>query len=239
MSTLTTFRALVNTKLKDDKHVLGTYSTDNTIYDTYIEDGVRRYSKKRPYVDIYEHTVVSGETTYFSLPTTWEEGFSSINELEFPVTTDNKTKFPPEIVDPKNYKVSRVPSGTSSVLKLIFLDTPYPVVGDIFWLRYTHRHTVDATQSTVPLADENALMNLILSICCEAIANYWLTTQSSSIGADVINYQSKADEYSKRASKYFIMFESEIKDLETGLVGEWDPKLYYESTPLTHDQDYQ
>jgi len=239
MSTLSTFRSAVDKKLKDDKHVLGTYSLDNTIYDLYIEDGVRQYSKKRPRKDIYEHTVVTGETTYFSLPTDWEEGFSSIIELEYPVTTDNKTKFPPEIVDQKSYKVDRVPSGATSVLRLIFIDYPYPSVGEIFWARYTKRHTVDATASSIPIADEAAVINLIMSICCNTIANYWLTTQSSSIGADVINYQSKADEYSKRASQYFSMYNGEIKDLETGIIGEWDPSLYTGENPLTHDQDYQ
>jgi hypothetical protein len=229
MSNLTTFGNLVNKKLKDDKYVLGNYLEKNDIYDDYIQEAIKEYSRRNPDRAIYTHVVVTGETNVFDLPSDWEEDFSSIINIEYPVEY-----YPPQYIDEKYYEVVRIDTG----LVLRFIDNPYPGIGQTFWVRYTKRHSVTTSASTIPTAHEEAVANLSISKVCQAIANFYATTTDSSMSADVIDYQSKAAEYNSRSKAHRELYEELMPLEKTGEVGEWDLSFYEGRTALTHDRDH-
>lgn len=236
MADITNFRDYVHDRLQDDANKLGTWVDDtSTIYDTYIQEAVKQYSKRRPRKMIYAHTVTSNEGSIFELPSDWETDFSWIINIEYPInTTEPKTKFPPQILNPKAYEVQQIPAE----YRIRFLETPYPTAGDEFWVRYVIRHTVSASLSSIPASDEEAVSNLAVHYAAAALARRYATTTDSSITADVVTPIAKSTEYRDLARDAKADYDEAVKDETTGIIGEWDYEdMYYGTDALTHDRD--
>lgn len=228
-TTITTFRELCYEKIKDTSSVLGTWvNNTSTIYDDDIAEAVKIYSKRRPNIECSSETGTAN--TYHAMPTNWEEDFSHIINIEYPVLED-----PPEYIQENYWRIEHLSDG---ILYIRFISSTYPGNGDTFYVRFTKRHSVSASASTIPVAHEEAVTDLACYRLCMKLAQYYTQSADSSIGADAINYTSKADEYRQQSEKFKKAFNDIVKPLKTGSFVDWDMNLYWEVEPLTHSRDY-
>lgn len=186
-STLATFGILFDDRVRDAASRITADARARA-----IDAAVSRYTQVRPAVAVKDYPG-DGATFDFALPLDWEEGFSTIPEgrLEYPAGERE-----PRYLERDAWTFYRAPAGT--VLRLT-RDTP--ANGKTLRATYTTRHTVDATGSTIPPLDEGAVADLAASIGLRGLAAFYANTQDPTIAADVVNYRSKAEEYSRLADK--------------------------------------
>lgn len=190
---------------------------DPADYETMIKAAVKEYSKSRPDKKVVKLT--GDGNAFFSLPSNWEEGFSYIRDIEYTIDA-----LPPRFIESKFYRVDEIDTG----LICRFYESGYPGVGEFFYFRYVIPHVVDASSSTIPEADKDAMSNLAASLCCQALAEAYGHTADATIDADAINYRSRGDEFASRAKELFKLYNRHVKPDITGLIGEWDIESYWE-----------
>jgi len=212
-------------KLKVQAPTIGPVSdklTDPDDYESLIGEAVKEYSRRKPQKKVAKLT--GDGNSFFSLPSDWEVEFSRIREIEYPLDSNNLSCVPPYMIDPKYYEVADIDTGWICR----FRDTDYPGLNEQFYFRYTIRHSVDDSSSTIPVVDKEGLCNLAASLCCMALASAYGHTAESSIDADVVAYRTRGDEFSSRAKELFNKFDKEIRPEVTGMRGEWDIKTSLE-----------
>jgi hypothetical protein len=130
--------------------------------DAFIQEAFGIHSKHRPQVKVAE---VNGTGAYlYDLPTDWEEGFSEIESVEYPVSAFDLNAQVPNILDQTRYMIYQ---GTSKKQLRFLYDTPGAT--ETFLLTYTLRHAVDESAGTIPDADFDAVCNLAGALCCYAL----------------------------------------------------------------------
>jgi hypothetical protein len=188
---------LVKAKVKDTAGKL----TDPDDYNQSITEALRRYSKHRPRVTAED---ITGNGTHeYNLPTGWEEGFSVVKEIEYPVGDTPRT-----LIDDDDWEIYDTPTG-----KYLRLLSAAPETTETFRVRFTLLHT----ETTVPDADIDAVACLAGALCCEMLANAYAQTGDPTIGADSVNYRTKAQEFAARAKRLRELYLSHlgIKEIDT------------------------
>lgn len=194
-------------------------------YDTAIASAISgRYSKDRPLVKAKEYTG-DGAAYLFALPTAtppavaWIDQFSTIVSVEYPI--DQR---PPVFLDAREVSVDFV---TETTKKLILHDTT-PENTVKLRLRYTTQRVAEAD---VLATDQDAVAKLAASVCCRMLAGIYAQTSDPTIAADVVNYRTKAQEYTALADKLEKAYRSQMgQDKEdtppssSGWVN-WDTRL--------------
>lgn len=170
---------LVKSKVKDD----GERLTDLDDYLPSIAAALERYSKHRPDEDAADLAGSGGHD--LALPEAWIEGFSRVVQVEYPVD-----QVPEEILPAGHWKLYRSPAGLK-------LRLPYETPSAAESVRVTF--TVTREEATVVDGDLDAVACLAAAICLRTLAAAYAQTSDSSIQADVVNYQSKADQYRRLA----------------------------------------
>ncbi len=173
---------LVKGKVKDDSGRL----TDPDDYQNAIAEALKRYSKCRPQV-LVEDIMGLGVNDY-DLPDAWAPEFSVIEQVEYPAGL-----VPEQLVDPRDYKLYRTPSGLQ--LRLL---AAAPAVGSAIRLTFTALQT----EATLPSADLEAVANLAASVALRQLAAAFGQTGDPLIQADAVNYRSKGDEFARRAKEH-------------------------------------
>ena len=144
-----------------------------------------RYSKDRPLQ--LASDVNGAASNLLALPTssggTFEEGFSIVKTIEFPIGDA-----PPTLIDDANWRMYRTPTALK-----IMLDILAPSASDTLRITWTARHKDDAT--TVPDPDFYAVCDLAAALCYEALAGIYAQTGDASLSADSVNYRTKSQEY--------------------------------------------
>lgn len=185
-----------------------------------IVRAVREYSLRRPYFGIYAQT--AGSLDYYSLPSDFEDGFSSILEIEYPITST-----PKEVIESDDYDIDIMSDG-----KKLRFSSNSPTSGEIFWIKYTKRHTFDSSDlSTVPLADELGVAYLACSIICNAIASYYSGRAEANLTSiEIPNMPSRSDDWQGRADTWYEKYDKIITESTTGLEGyvQFARDMYFE-----------
>jgi hypothetical protein len=173
---------------------------------------LQRYSKDRPRELATD--IAGNGTSLLALPSsggdTFEVGFSSVRQIEFPIGS-----VPPDILLDEDWRLYRDPA----TLKIMILSTT-PSASDSLRVTWTARHNKDG--STVPDADFEAVCDYSVALCYAALAELYTQTGDPSMQADVVNYRSKNQEYlslAKAAEKrYFnhLGIEPSADGAETG-----------------------
>jgi hypothetical protein len=167
-----------------------TSSLDRFVQQTILQ----RYSKDRP---LYLVSDVAGTGTAFtSLPVApgeqfgvFDPLFSEIKKIEYPIG-----QVPDEDVRSEDWSIYRSPTETQ-----LMLSAYVPRVGESARITWTAQHKNDG--STVPATDFYAVCDYAASLCLEAMAARASQFGDSTLGADTVNYRSKAQEYSSLAAK--------------------------------------
>jgi hypothetical protein len=199
---------------------------DPADYETFILEAVKEFSKLRPYKRVAKLT--GDGNAFFSLPSDWDNDFSWIRELEYPIDQQ-----PPSFIEDKKYKVDQLDTGW--VCR--FYGEYYPNINQDFYLRYVIPHSITNNSSTISDRYKDAVANLAASISCQAIAEKYGHTAESSLDADVINYRTKGDEFASRSKELKKMFDRMVEPDVNSVVGEVDAQHYWETNrnPLNRD----
>jgi hypothetical protein len=160
--------------------------------DRFVQQAIlQRYSKDRP---LYIVSDVAGTGTAFTaLPTstkgTFDPHFSEIKKIEYPIG-----QIPDEDVRSEDWEIYRTPKGAQ-----LMLSAYVPQVGEAARITWTAQHSPDG--STVPQVDFFAVCDYAASLCLEAMAARSSQFGDNTLGADSVNYRTKAQEYTSLAAK--------------------------------------
>ncbi len=179
---LADYEQLVTDLVRDDAAKIA-----NAEKDRAIEAAVRRYSEDRPQ-EKAEDLTPSGANT-LPLPAAWENDFSALRALEYPVGN-----VPPTYLDQGRYRFYRTPAAV-----VIQSDDAVSVSAGSVRATFTIRHAVDAASDTVPLSHRQAVASWAAAILCEQLAAFYSGGTDSTIQADSVQNESKARDYASRA----------------------------------------
>jgi len=172
----------VRTKTKDTGQKLD----DPGDYAAAVTEALKRYSKHRPRI-ICEDLTGNGSHD-LALPAGWTEGISAIVSVEYPVGT-----FPETLLESNDWAEYLTPEG-----KKLRLADYAPSAVETVRVLYQTLHS----EVTLPATDVEAVANLGASICLRLLAALYGQTSDPTIGADVVNYRSKADEFRRLADAF-------------------------------------
>ena len=181
---LADYEQLVADLVRDDAAKLQLAEKDRA-----ITAAVQRYSTDRGKEAAEDLTPTDANTV--PLPVAWVEDFSTLVSLEYPI--GNK---PPTYLDAGRYRFYRTPAGVT-----IQTDDAVAVSAGSVRATFTIKHTVDAATDTIPLEHRQAVASWAAAICCHQLAAFYASGQDSTIQADSVQQQSKAQEYTKRAAE--------------------------------------
>lgn len=178
-----------------------------------IVRAVREYSVRRPYWGITAQT--AGSDNWYSLPSDYEDGFSFMHEIEYPVGNT-----PPDTIDDDNWFIDTMIVSSTAVKRLRFVSNS-PTNGEIFWMKYTKRHTFDSSDnSTVPDCDELGIAYLCCSLFCAALADHYAGRSDGNLTeVEIPGMTTRKDEYQSMAQTWWTKYDKSLPQLEDGAEG--------------------
>jgi hypothetical protein len=189
-----------------------------TDQDDAITQAVKRYSKDRPREMVTDITGVNPASAILALPAgpstppeAFEDGFSVIRSIEFPVGN-----LPLTFLEGDDWFLYRTPAGPK-----IALNSLVPTTNDTLRVTWTVRHNqgtsgAQAVATTVPDADFEAVCDLAASFCCDKLSAVYARTNDSTIQADAVNYRSKSQEYASLGKQFKKRYDDHIGIEESG-----------------------
>jgi hypothetical protein len=224
------YRTLRDTAGTLDKQLLGDVEIEG-----YIGQATTRYSLDRPREMVEDK---SADGTYFlALPTAFEEGFSVLRAIETPPGEE-----PPVYLDERYVSLYRSPvvgPPVSSVLLIHFDAAFLPPASQVVRLSYTARRSfgVTAAATTVLDRDLEAVCDLTVSICCDAISQKYARTHEPILSADAVAPRDKADVWASRAKRYEARYREAMGPaISTGTLN-WDSRASWSlGSWLTHSR---
>lgn len=185
-------------------------------YPSFLQRAVDAYSAHRPRVMVKDYNG-DGSTYKLTLPSDWEQDFSTIQSVEYP-----QGDRIPTFLDADEYDVRN----DTEAVKVIWLFDLTPASGKKTRVTYTIRHTLSDVTSTIPGADESIVTRLAASYACEALAAIYAQTSDPLLSADTVNYRSKSQEYRDLAKQYRKGYDDRMGAAESlqaaGGYVEWD-----------------
>ncbi len=223
---LTDYQTLVIDLVRDDAAVVITAERDRA-----IELAVQRYSKDRERLKVQD--VVSTGVNTLPLPAAWETDFSDLKSLEYPVA-----QVPPEMLRPERYGFYTTP--TAVTIQLLDAIT----VGATVRATYSIVHVVSGAADTIPVADREPVACWAAAILCDELAAYYSGGTDSTIQADSVRQQSKAQEYATRGAKLRRRYLDELgiddkRNVAAGVVVNLDGSDSLGQDRLTHPRRYR
>lgn len=167
---------------------------DEVDYQNAVSAALARYSahaQKSAVTDI----VGSGAHDY-DPPAGWVDGFSEIQQIEYPIGQTPET-----LLDAEDWSLYQSPAGL--VLRLVNIA---PDATESF--RVTH--TVLRATADIREHDLDAFAALAASICFEMLAGAYVGVGDPTLQADVVNYRSKSGESAARAKALYKYYKSHM-----------------------------
>lgn len=220
------FQSLVDDLLRDDATRIS-----NTQRDTAIASAIARYSKDRPRQKVED--IVADGSNLLPLPAAWENDFSSLSGLEYPIGD-----VPPTTIGQQWQRLYEAPSG----LKIMVISTV--PAGHSVRATFTISHAVSENSDTVPVGDREAVSCLAAASLCDQLAGLYSGDSDSTIQADSVNHQSKAGEFASRARALRKRYLDELgidakKNVAAGVVVDLDLNNSQGGPRLTHRRGFR
>jgi hypothetical protein len=181
---LSDYQALVTNFVRDDASKIST--TDR---DTAIASAVERYSQDRPVEKAADLVGVSGQL--IALPAAWEAEFSALKSLEYPVGD-----VPPSLLESDAWALYR----DVDVLR-IMLAASLPAASTVRAV-FTVRHTLTTLVDTIPTGRREVVAKFAAASLCDQLAALYANDTDSTIGAGMVQGQTKSQAYAARARDY-------------------------------------
>jgi len=139
------------------------------------------YSKHRPLLSYWRiaDDDVDGSTQQWAVPSGWENGFSVVNNVEYP-----GGETPPDYIEDEDFKIFYDSENEAWYLRFLLYT---PGEGESAVVSYTARHTLTADLNTVPDSDFYILCNMAAERLCLQLATEYSQNTDSTIGADTVN----------------------------------------------------
>lgn len=186
------YQALVTNFVRDDAAKISADDIDNA-----LAGAVERYSQDRPVTKAVDLTNVSG--TLISLPAAWEADFSSLKSLEYPVGS-----VPPAYLEADAWSLYLDTAGLA-----IMLASSLPTASTLRAV-ITIRHTLTSLVDTIPLRHREAVARAAASSLCDQLAALYANDTDSTIGAGMVQGQTKSQAYAARARDYRKQYQDSI-----------------------------
>ncbi|HNR12056.1 MAG TPA: hypothetical protein PKM59_01950 [Thermodesulfobacteriota bacterium] len=159
-----------------------------------IAKALAEHSRNKPRV-IVEDEVGNGTHEYaLSALALWQDDFSIITQIEYPVDDDDETK---DYLEAEDWTIYQKPAG----YYLHFLNDT-PLATESMRITYTAPHTCTDADCTVADADEEAVQSLAAAHFCRMLAACYAQDQDATIQADSVDHSSKRREYEAQAKAY-------------------------------------
>ena len=185
MPTFDEFTQKVDLRIQDAGAKLSDAARDEAVKQAIGQ----RYSKDRPVKKVTD--IPGNGTSLLDLPSGFEDGFSRVTGVEYPVGD-----VPPTYLEEDEWDDEyRTPTA-----RKIMLLAAKPAASETLRVSWTARHVDDG--STVPAADFEAVCDYAASLGFDALAARHVPTGDATLAADTVNYRSKAQEYQALARSH-------------------------------------
>lgn len=220
------FQSIVQDLVRDDASRITIAQRD-----TAIANAIARYSKDRPRTKVED--VVATGASLLSLPVAWDDEFSVVNAIEYPVG-----QVPPSYLANNNWQIYQSPTGkailTSSALSN----------GATYRVAFSIQHVLDDGNDTVPRGDREPVCCLAAASLLDQLAAETAGSSDSTIKADAIDYQSASSQYAARAKALRKRYTDELgiddkKNVSAGMVVSFERGNSLGRQRLTHGRDYK
>ncbi len=201
-----------------------------------IGRAVKEHSKHKPRIVVEDVDGDGGFDYPVSGLEAWDDEFSSVKSIEYPVNDDDET---PDMLHDSEWRIYRKPSG--QVIR--FLEDR-PTASESIRVTYTAMHACTDSTCTVAGFDEEAVQALAASVFCEMLATYYASNQDSTIQADSVDHTSKSRDFAARAARYRKLYADHmgIKDGQTkaaSVTGDQDSTPSWGEDHMTHPRKYR
>ncbi len=163
--------------------------------DAAIAAAVIRYSDDRPDSAI---EMLSASDGGLGLPEGWQEGFSRVVKIEYPIGHR-----PPTYLKPEDWFMYTLPAttGTPPVAEHTTIElVASPPEGANAQCIYTVKRLLDANRDTIPSKHMEALCCWAAALLCDEISAAYSANTDSTIQADSVDQTSPARSYAQRAN---------------------------------------
>lgn len=194
---LSDYQTLVTDLVRDDAGKISTGQRDSA-----IAGAVERYSQDRPVEKAADLVGVSGQL--IALPAAWEAEFSTLKSLEYPVGD-----VPPSFLQNDAWALYR----DVDALR-IMLAASLPVASTVRAV-FTVRHTLTTLVDTIPTNRREAVAKLAAASLCDQLAAFYANDTDSTIGAGMVQGQTKSQAYAARARDYRKQYQESVGVTDT------------------------
>lgn len=186
-------RDKVGARIKDSDARLSVSPPLTCDVDRAIYDALAQYQRARP----LEKAVKidgTGVFDYDLAASGFVDGFSTVKDVAYPyLVTDQRLA----VLDRDEWALIRLDTG----VKLRFFEA-IPPASDDFLVLLTVPHTLNASTSTVPASDDEALADLGAAFACDQLAALYAKDTDSSLAADAVDRRAKSENYRSQAASY-------------------------------------
>lgn len=198
----------------------------DTELDGYIGAATARYS-----LDCPRMVAVDADpdgTHFLALPTSWVEGLSHLEAVEYPIG-----ETPPVYLDPREVRFYQSPTA----LKLYFETAP-AIGTDTLRLIFTAGRVFAAQAANTTVVDVHfyPVCDLAVSRSCDAIAQKYAQAGEPIIGADFVEHRTKADIWASRAKRFEALYRSVIAPSAGGRWVNWGGRTGHGYDWMTHPE---
>lgn len=180
---LSDYQTLATELVRDDAGRIQTAERDRA-----IQLAVQNYSKDVERLKVEDVVVTDANT--LPLPAAWEADVSELRSLEYPVG-----EVPPCYLSTERYGLYQKPAST-----VIMLKDAVAAAASIR-VTYTITHVVSTGADTIAVKDREPVACWAAAVLCDELAAFYSGGTDSTIQADSSPGQSRAQEYSARATK--------------------------------------
>ena len=167
---------------------------NNIDIEKYLDEAIAIYSKYKPLEKVVNVSVRTPGTK-FNLPVDWENGFSCINSIIYPIELFPLYTLPSDVYE--------IFLDEGNIYRLRFVKK---IVSD-FDINYTIRHSFNNSNppaATIPDCDFFCVCYIASGIYLQALANRYCENINPTIGSSSINYDDKSAKYRKLAGDFFL-----------------------------------
>jgi len=162
-----------------------------------LQTALDRYELDQPR-RILETVSLSAGVFEYSLPSGWAGSFSRVASFEYPVDDTDQCRQYLEVFEWE----------TDEALGTWRFTVDVPSAGQVARIYYTARHTLSHTADTIPADHFEAVSMYAAGVALLTLANLAAQTTGPGIGADLVSYRTKQQEYQSQAKELMRRAES-------------------------------
>lgn len=194
------------------------------------------HSRHRPQVIVEDLDGDGGFDYAVSGLASWEDDFSVIRQVEYPVDDDDET---PDILQNDAWTVYEKPGG--KVLR--FLEDS-PTADEDIRVTYTARHACTVSACSVAAGDHEAVQSLAAHFFCKMLSAAYTLDQDSTIDADSVDHGGRSRAYQGLAKQYLADYNDHMgitpgKQKAASVTKDQDKAASWAGDNLTHKRRYR